>query len=775
MADLRYRVDVDTASAQRAISGLKTSILGIGSALASSFAIAGFTQIASQLDDLRRTFGTLYRDINVGSAVFDDVKKLANDLGLDITQLSQAVIKLKSAGIEPTVDQLRLFADVAAVSTDKVGALQSITDLFTRTMGGGLGLEELERLQDRGIPVYDILLEKLGKSRLELSEFGKTAKGAEIIRAALQQGLSERFGGASADRANSLGAAITKLKNSFQEAADVAGQAGLSEAITNIANTTSNWIKTNQELIKSFSQGLASAFKFFLNNIELITKAAAIFFTVMAVKKIADLVTAFVQLGKVIAKSPIGLLAVGLAFAAYQMGVFDMIMNKVSDSLNAGSKEAEDYVKSVNGVSGAANDATAAPGFKVLTQGDLGKGTRNFKAEIEAVNEKLKIFKKEMADNVTAFQRLNAEQRIAIDLETSLIGASTEQSEILRQQAEITKRTNDEVAKLREQKNKLTEIELKEGRGKIIDDTIIKIEEQAKVDKKATEEAVKNSERRKAAFALEQFQTQNRIANEDKLMELQKEMAQSGMSEIEKKYDDIRRAADASALSAIRAEEARRGPGVRLSMEEQKQFYEEARKYNDILVEQQRELFDQSRRFETGWTRAFREYADEATNAAKQAERIFQKTTQGMEDMIVNFAKTGKFEFKGFMNSILEELLRSQIRQLMAQVFNMGNSRGTGGGGGLFGSFGKLLGFANGGIIPTNSPVLVGERGPELISGAAGRNVTPNSQLGLGTTNVIYNISAVDARSFKEMVAADPSFLYAVTEQGRRTLPTSRR
>jgi hypothetical protein len=114
----------------------------------------------------------------------------------------------------------------------------------------------------------------------------------------------------------------------------------------------------------------------------------------------------------------------------------------------------------------------------------------------------------------------------------------------------------------------------------------------------------------------------------------------------------------------------------------------------------------------------------------------------------------------------------------MAQVFNISGTRGSGssGGGSVLSGIGRLLGFANGGIIPTNAPVLVGERGPELISGAAGRNVTPNSQLsGLGTTNVNYNISAVDALSFKQLVASDPSFLYAVTEQGRRSVPLGRR
>jgi tape measure domain-containing protein len=180
------------------------------------------------------------------------------------------------------------------------------------------------------------------------------------------------------------------------------------------------------------------------------------------------------------------------------------------------------------------------------------------------------------------------------------------------------------------------------------------------------------------------------------------------------------------------------------------------------------EAYKNQRSFTAGWNKAFREYADNATNAARQAERIFQKTTQGMEDMIVNFAKTGKFEFKSFINSILEELLRSQIQQLIAQIFNTGRS-----GGGSKSTIGRLLGFANGGIIPTNGPVLVGERGPEILSGAAGRVVTPNNQL--GGTNVVYNINAVDAASFKQLVARDPAFLYAVTQQGAKSIPQTRR
>lgn len=173
--------------------------------------------------------------------------------------------------------------------------------------------------------------------------------------------------------------------------------------------------------------------------------------------------------------------------------------------------------------------------------------------------------------------------------------------------------------------------------------------------------------------------------------------------------------------------------------------------------------------FNKGFEKAYKEYVENSRNYFEQAGRLFDTITQGMEDSIVDFAKTGKFEFKSFLNTILEELLRSQVRQLIGQVLGGG---GSGGGSGKS-MIGRLLGFANGGIIPTNGPVIVGERGPEILSGAAGRVVTPNNQL--GGTNVVYNINAVDASSFKQLVARDPAFLYAVTQQGAKSIPQTRR
>lgn len=188
---------------------------------------------------------------------------------------------------------------------------------------------------------------------------------------------------------------------------------------------------------------------------------------------------------------------------------------------------------------------------------------------------------------------------------------------------------------------------------------------------------------------------------------------------------------------------------------------------NKAIEEQKRiaeQVYEQQRSFEYGWRKAFESYEDDATNAAKKAEEIFKKTTQGIEDTIVNFVKTGKFEFKSLVADILETLLRSQIQQTIAQIFQATNlSSGFGNLSNPFAGF-----FANGGMIPAGQFGVVGERGPELVTGPA--QVTPLT----GGGNVTYNINAVDASSFKQLVARDPEFIHAVALKGGRSIPGGR-
>jgi lambda family phage tail tape measure protein len=314
-------------------------------------------------------------------------------------------------------------------------------------------------------------------------------------------------------------------------------------------------------------------------------------------------------------------------------------------------------------------------------------------------------------------------------------------------------------------------------------------------------------ERGVQAQKLREFGLRMEQEQSEQLIRLQEEMERMSLSGIEAKYYDIERAADAAARAAIRAEEARRGSP--LAQQEQEEYFRRARAGNEALKRQTTELFERSRSFSTGWRKAFNEYADNATNAARRAEDLFKKATKGMEDAIVNFVKTGKFEWRDFVNMMLEELLRANIQALIAQFggalsggMRQGGGGGGGGGGSVLGSVlgglfgggnnrsvatppinggGNILGdalgwlnknifggfFANGGMLGAGKIGIAGERGPELIAGPA--SVTP-----LTGTTVNYYIQAVDAPSFQALVARDPGFIYAVTEQGRQGIARRR-
>jgi phage-related minor tail protein len=116
----------------------------------------------------------------------------------------------------------------------------------------------------------------------------------------------------------------------------------------------------------------------------------------------------------------------------------------------------------------------------------------------------------------------------------------------------------------------------------------------------------------------------------------------------------------------------------------------------------------------------------------------------------------------------MADIIKMQANRLFLSIF---------GGGGLLGGF---LGIpaptpgarAVGGPVMAGQPYIVGERGPELFVPSGPGTVMANGRFGNGgATQVVYNIQAVDAMSFKQMVARDPEFIYSVTQAGARRLP----
>jgi len=241
------------------------------------------------------------------------------------------------------------------------------------------------------------------------------------------------------------------------------------------------------------------------------------------------------------------------------------------------------------------------------------------------------------------------------------------------------------------------------------------------------------------------FGQKAQIDTENKLLSIQDEMAKMTLPGIEQKYYDIASAARDSAKAAIEAQEATLGR--KLNPAEARAYYDAASKGSASLAKQTKTLYDQSRTFSTGWKKAFNDYKDAATNSAAAAARVFDKFTSGLEDALVNFAKTGKFEFKNFVADMAEELLRSQIKKTIA---GLGDSFGLGG---LFGGSGggapgdapsnpSYTYIVNGGDVGGIVGSMAGGGGLGSIFGGGGSARAPSTTSGGGIGGMIGSIGS---------------------------------
>lgn len=82
-----------------------------------------------------------------------------------------------------------------------------------------------------------------------------------------------------------------------------------------------------------------------------------------------------------------------------------------------------------------------------------------------------------------------------------------------------------------------------------------------------------------------------------------------------------------------------------------------------ILENLTRANADYQRSAEFGTKSALRTYIEDATNAAKQAERAVTGAFKSMEDALTQFVMIGKVDFNSLANSIISDLIRIQIQR----------------------------------------------------------------------------------------------------------------
>ena len=263
-------IEKSLAQLDRRSKAVNNTLKGVGAALVAVVAARGLKaviDVTARFEDLNTSLATVTGSAQKGAQAFDFIQGFASKTAFSVEDLTQTYIKLQGAGITPTTKLLQTFSDSVSTSTDRLGALQAITDLFARSTAGGLGLEDLNRLADRGIPVFDILQQKMGLARLQIGEFGKTADGAAQILKNLTEGLDERFGGATERTLGNLSVLISNLGDATDRALASFGE-GMSPALKEVVEGLTKFINANDSLFRSLGEGAGEVIRGLANSVK---------------------------------------------------------------------------------------------------------------------------------------------------------------------------------------------------------------------------------------------------------------------------------------------------------------------------------------------------------------------------------------------------------------------------------------------------------------------------------------------------------------------------
>ena len=148
----------------------------------------------------------------------------------------------------------------------------------------------------------------------------------------------------------------------------------------------------------------------------------------------------------------------------------------------------------------------------------------------------------------------------------------------------------------------------------------------------------------------------------------------------------------------------------------------------------QQNYFQQVDEAQSNWsngaTSALENYLDSAADVAGQTQDLFTNAFSNLEDGIVQFIKTGKASFKDFADSIIEDLIRIQVRQAAAgflgSAFNFLGGGSSALGQGTMTGFSEVIRNAKGGVY--DSPSLSAFSGgvydsPQMFAFAKGAGV----------------------------------------------------
>ena len=255
------RTKTQTQNTTKGVGGLGAALKRLGPIIATTTAAfaafrvgKGIADTGDQFEALRISLNKLAGGEAQGAEFFNEIRVFAETTPFQLEDVTKAFIALKSNGIEPNNRMMTAFGDAASLALNPLEAFNAMVRITQRAAGGGLGLVELEQIATQGIPVFKILEDEIGKTRMELSELGKTSEGADIIMQGLISGLEKRFGGIMGERMQLLSTEISNLEIAFKGLQNTIFEGGLGDMLKNVAASMREFVNATNDAIQAGRQ-----------------------------------------------------------------------------------------------------------------------------------------------------------------------------------------------------------------------------------------------------------------------------------------------------------------------------------------------------------------------------------------------------------------------------------------------------------------------------------------------------------------------------------------
>lgn len=766
------RVNKNLQKTNKSAGQLKMGIAAIGAALASlgaGRAISSIVGISAEFQDLKTTLGSVLGDVNKGTQAFAAIAKMSTKTQFGVEDLSNTYIRLAASGIQPTNKLFKTFTDAAAVTTDQVGVLNAMTEVFTRTTQSGVvELMEFDKLADRGLPVYDILKQKLGVTRQELNKFSQEAGNSALVLKALEEGIEERFGDATVNRLKNLSTAQSNFSIAVRLAANEIGSQ-FTPALTEAINKVTDFITAQKPLLQAIGSGLSVAIEktsiamsFLAKNLDVVRNVLLVAFSGPALKAVMAVGRAFLAIA-----APVRLIKLAV------LGAVAALTFMQDTTVNLGDTTAT-YGEVFKAVFGVIKDNIMR--FANF-MGETFTNIKNF------VMEKVEKFQEPFA---TAFASITSIVKKAINFLMNLtVAYYTTIFETVRQIPRLFMDAfNATIEVGKAFGNKIVEqfSNIGEAMGRAL-----RLDFDGAMEALGRDSAVSISAAFKDNFGKIEglgidyekiFATDRLQQTIDFVTEKYTELETFIGKKLSPVYDDLKD-------QIIKKIEANRAE-LKTIEDTNKANLETVGTMDDIKLKAS----------ET--TDAVIEQTEKVKTLAEQINESITENGKSFSQSLARNLAQGKAslsDFSSFLNKVLEDIAAMIIQKRITDPLiegilgGIGGTKGGGGIGGLIGgliggsgtgtpagggfsfgnmfsSIGSFFGLANGGIAQGNKPYLVGERGVEMFIPNTTGKVISNEELGRGGETVVnFNINAVDTQTGMEFLLKNKPQIIGMVSQ----------